>query len=324
MDIFHQKTDLNNGLTMQEIINELNKQDISADRKILYQDFELLRNYGLKIRTKKIGRSTIYKLESRRFELAEVKLLVDLIQSAKFITEGKSRELIRKLETLVSTHEAKQLHRHVVVAGRTKATNEAIYDSVDQIHTAINKDMQIKFQYYHWNRSKEKMLAHDGDFYRISPWELLWNNENYYLIGYDSSEEKIKHFRVDRMLNLTLCSEKRIGRTAFEKMNLPEYSKKLFGMFDGEEMSVILHCSNKMTDAIIDRFGEDTILIPVDNDHFRATVDVFWSQQFIGWLVGLGSRVKIIYPPKAVQEMKEEAKRLQESYSSDSLHLPFL
>ena len=172
----------------------------------------------------------------RQFELAELKLLVDAIQSSKFITEKMTNRLIGKLETLVSQHDAADLRRQVFVSGRIKTMNETVYYSVDTIYNAISQNKKIKFQYYQWNVKKEPELRHGGAYYHISPWGLLWDHENYYLIGYDSRAEQIRHYRVDKMLHILLSEEIREGKEEFQKIDMASYSKKSFGMF-GEKNS---------------------------------------------------------------------------------------
>lgn len=311
---FHEHTDDEHGVTVKEIIEFLNSYDILADRKTIYSDIEALRHSGLDIVSEKKGKNVYYSLAAREFELAEVKLLVDSVQAAKFISESKSRTLIKKLESLVSKYEAKQLSRQVIISGRVKAQNETVLYSVDSIHAAISNDVQIEFQYFQWNTKKEPELRHGGQWYHVSPWALLWDDEYYYMVGFDNESGKIKHYRVDKMLRITLTEEKREGREVFNEMNIPEYSKGLFGMFTGEEMPVTLLCTNDMVAAIIDRFGTEVPVVKVDDEHCRVTVTVTSSVQFIGWVVGLGKGVRIEKPQALVDQMKETVQRLSEQY----------
>ena len=172
----------------------------------------------------------------RDFEIAELKLLVDAVQSSKFITESKSNKLIKKIEGLASNNEAKSLHRQVYVANRIKTTNESVYYNVDDIQKAISENHKVSFQYFQWNPNKEKELRHNGMRYEISPWALTWDDENYYMVGYDSKEAKIKHYRVDKMLKIEIMADsKREGKALFKDMDMAVYSKKIFGMFGGVE-----------------------------------------------------------------------------------------
>lgn len=314
MKIMLEKTDDKHGLTRTEIELELERYGVSAERKSLYDDFEALRVFGIDVIAEKKGRSTYYYVGSRDFELAELKLLVDAVQSSKFITEKKSRELIKKLESFVSVHEAKELHRQVYVHGRIKTMNESIYYNVDEIYQAIGKNAQIRFQYYQWNVKKQMELRHDGAFYQISPWELMWDDENYYLVGYDGKANKIKHYRVDKMLKLSVTEDEREGREFFQQFDLAVYAKSHFGMFDGEEQTVKLECANHFAGVMIDRFGKDIHFHKVDDEHFSVNVDVAVSGQFLGWILALGDGVKIAGPESVVDRMRQEVERLRRQY----------
>lgn len=307
-----ERTDDEHGISVQEIISYLNDYDIDADRKTIYLDLDELRLFGYDIVKEQIGRNVYYRLASRDFELPELKLLVDSVQSAKFITERKSRQLIKKLEGLVSVHEAKKLHRQVIITGRVKAMNESIYYNVDKLHAAIGEDKQIRFHYFQWNVKKEQVLRRGGEWYRMSPWALLWDDENYYLVAYDAEAGKLKHFRVDKMTDIAAVDKRREGKEFVQ--DIAAYSKTLFGMYGGKEERVTILCRNDMAGAIIDRFGKDVSLIPQDSEHFTVSVNVTASGQFMGWIIGLGDGVKIISPPSVVEEMRKTAERLTEQY----------
>ena len=294
--IMQEQTDEEHYITMPEIMKELAKYDITADRKSIYNDLRDLSVLGIEVEGEPDGNRYHYHVVDRAFELPELKLLVDAIQSSKFITEKKSNALIKKLETLVSKYDAQKLQRQVFVSGRIKTMNESIYYTVDAIHNAISADKKIKFQYYQWNEKKEMELRHSGAWYHISPWGLSWNNENYYLVGYDSEEEKIKHFRVDKMLHIKLSKESREGNEHFKKLDMADYAKKSFGMFGGKERTVKLLVKNNLAGVIIDRFGKDVMMIPADNEHFTVSVDIHVSKQFLGWVFSLGENIKILGP----------------------------
>ncbi len=312
--IFMAETDEEHGLSCQELIQRLNEYEVTEDRKTLYLDLEELRYFGMDIVSEQTGRNVLYRLASREFELPELKLLVDSVQSAKFITERKSRELIAKLETLASRYEARKLHRQVLISGRVKTINESIYYNVDKLHTAIGEDRQIRFQYFQWNVKKEMELRHGGAWYQISPWALVWDDEYYYLIGYDPKGDKIKHYRVDKMLSISLLDEKREGREMFQTLDLPQYSRGLFGMFGGEETTVTLECENHMAAVMIDRFGKDVPMRPTDPSHFQVRIQVSASEHFLGWVVGLGGGVRIVAPQAMTDAMKALTERLQNQY----------
>ena len=311
--IFREQTDEEHMLTIAEIIEKLSAYDVSADRKTLYTDFEELRHFGLDIISQQIGRQHYYYLGAREFELPELKLLVDSVQSAKFITAQKSQKLIKKLEGLVSKYEATQLQRQVYITGRVKTMNESIYYNVDKLHAALSADAQIQFQYYQWNVKKEMELRRGGKLYQVSPWGLMWDDEYYYLVAYDAETDKIKHYRVDKMLRIQITDQKRAGKERYLSFNLPDYTKRIFGMFSGEETKVTLEADNSMAGVLIDRFGKDIMLIPQDGGRFRATVDVAISDQFLGWIVALGT-VKIVGPEAVVKKMQAKVSNLIADY----------
>lgn len=311
--IFREQTDEEHMLTIAEITEKLSAYDVSADRKTLYTDFEELRHFGLDIISQQIGRQHYYYLGAREFELPELKLLVDSVQSAKFITAQKSQKLIKKLEGLVSKYEATQLQRQVYITGRVKTMNESIYYNVDKLHAALSADAQIQFQYYQWNVKKEMELRRGGKLYQVSPWGLMWDDEYYYLVAYDAETDKIKHYRVDKMLRIQITDQKRAGKERYQSFNLPDYTKRIFGMFSGEETKVTLEAGNSMAGVLIDRFGKDIMLIPQDGGRFRATVDVAISDQFLGWIVALGT-VKIVGPEAVVKKMQAKVSNLIADY----------
>lgn len=311
--ILLEKTDADHYITMAQIINELDVYGVSAERKSLYDDIALLEEIGIKVELVK-GKG--YHIVKRHFDLPELKLLVDAIQSSKFITESRTNDIIKKLEGQVSEYEARQLQRQVYVRGRVKTMNEDVVNNVDILHSAIGDNHKIKFQYFNWNEKKQMILRHDGDYYNISPWALTWDDENYYLVAYDSANKEIRHYRVDKMVNLTETDEPREGKTHFERFNLADYAKQNFGMFNGEVTDVQLSFDNSMAGVIIDRFGSEAMIRP---DMERPGWSVVWvkvaiSIQFIGWIFSLGDKVIITKPDSVVDRAREEIKRLYQQY----------
>ncbi len=312
--IMLEKTDDNHGITMPEILKALEAYDVTAERKSIYNDFEAIRELGIDIVGESCGKSHVYRVVSRQFEIAELKLLVDAIQSSKFITEKKSHELIKKLESFASNHEAKQLQRQVYVSGRIKTMNESIYYNVDEIHAAIASNKKLKFQYFQWNIQKEMELKHDGEFYIISPWALCWDDENYYMIGHDEKEDIIKYFRVDKMVKSSCIDAPREGRDKFKEEDMVGYTQRRFGMFDGEEETVKILFENRFIGVVLDRFGKDIIIAPADEGHFTIRVKVAVSNQFFGWIFGLGEGVRILEPENVVNRMQEQVRKVFEQY----------
>ena len=314
MKILLEKTDETHSITMREILESLEAYGVIAERKSIYSDIENLRSYGLDIIGEKEDKAYSYRVVSRQFELAELKLLVDSIQAARFITAKKSNELIKKLEGLASKYEASQLQRQVYTAERIKTSNESIFYNVDNIHQAIASNVQISFQYFNWDVNKKQVLRKDGALYKVSPWALSWDDENYYLIAFDSVEDKIKHFRVDKMFRIKLLSDRREGKLSFQRFDMGAYAKKMFGMFSGEEETVKILCRNELAGVMIDRFGKDVMLVKVDAEHFYVNVKVAVSRQFLAWVIALGDGAKIIGPESVVLEVKKEIERLAMQY----------
>ncbi|WP_167957028.1 helix-turn-helix transcriptional regulator [Anaerosporobacter faecicola] len=309
-----EKTDETHSVTIQNMIEELGRYGIRAERKSLYNDIENLKLFGIDVIGIKENRTFNYHVGNRTFELAELKLLVDSVQSAKFITEKKSNELIKKIESFASEYERKQLHRQVYISERIKTENESIYYNVDQIHAAIGENMQITFQYFNWDVNKKQVLRKDGALYQVSPWALSWDDENYYLVAFDDKEDKIKHFRVDKMLHIEMTRDRRKGASVFRSFDMGAYAKKMFGMFDGEEEYVQIKCENYLAGVIIDRFGKDVAFIKTDADHFNVNVKVAVSRQFISWVMALGEGAKIIGPESVLEKINEEVTRMVRQY----------
>ncbi len=318
MKILLENTDDTHYITMSEMIEQLEAYGVSAERKSIYDDIECLRQYGMDIEGEKEGRTYCYHVLSRQFELPELKLLVDSVQSAKFITQKKTAELISKIEDLASKYEAKQLQRQVYVAERVKTDNEKIYLNVDAIHNAIALNHKIRFQYFQWNVKKEMELRRGGEYYEVSPWALSWDDENYYMIAYDSEAQIIKHYRVDKMIHIDEMDADREGKHCFERFDMSVYAKKTFAMYAGEEADVKMECENRLVGVMIDRFGKDAKIYPIDDGHFAIGVRVAVSMQFIHWVMALGG-AWIVAPDDVVARIKEEIRRLMDQYNNSDL-----
>lgn len=318
--IMLEKTDENHGLTIKEIIELLAGYDIKAERKTLYEDLEILQTYGLDIC--KTRSSTVkYYVGSRDFELPELKLLVDAIQSSKFITHKKSLSLISKLEGLVSHNEGEQLQRQVYVTNRVKTVNEKIYYNVDYIYNAISQNRQINFKYFKWDvdfggeKKIVKVERKDGKIYTVSPWALCWDDENYYLVAYDAEAEMIKHYRVDKMEYIELTDKERDGGKKFENFDIAKYTKGVFSMFGGEETNVDLSVDNELIGVIVDRFGSDIFIKKESDTTFQVSIKAMLSPQFYAWVFGLGNQVRIISPQRAVDEYKMRVEEVKSQYN---------
>ncbi len=299
-----ERSDETHPLTMKDLINALSAHGISAERKSIYNDIETLRELGLDICTVR-GKTTGYFIGSRDFELPELKMLVDAVRASKFITEKKSATLIKKLASLANVHDRKALNRAVFVSNRTKTENESIYYTVDAIHEAMENNLDITFRYFRWTHNKQKELRKDGERYEVSPWSLVWDDSNYYLIGYDSESEEIRHYRVDKMLDVKLSTTERRGEDEFKKYDISSYSSAVFGMFGGKPERVTLSCSNRVANVMLDRFGNDIAIIKDGSDRFRITVNIVPSPIFLGWVISFGGEVEIVSPEQVKTEMQK-------------------
>ena len=314
LDLFKSKTDEEHGVTTSDIIDYLAEHGIKAERKTVYADLNTLKEYGYEISKEKKDGNYYYTLLDRDFQLSELKLLVDAVQASKFISAKKSSELIKKIENLASVYQAKQLQRQVFVSNRIKTNYENVYYNVDELNLAINENRKIKFDYYEWNLSKEMVLRKNGHKNDISPWSLAWDDENYYLVAFDGNSGIIKHYRVDKMRKIEILDEARDGREEFEEFDAAKYAKKVFGMFTGDEQRVKIQFANKLIGVVIDRFGQDIMIIPKGVDQFVVNVNVKVSNMFLGWIIGLGDGAKILEPESVVDEVKQITERLKEQY----------
>lgn len=305
LKILTEQTDEQHPMPMAVLLEKLRAEEIGAERKSVYNDINCLIDFGVDIVFDSARNNGGYYLASRDFELPECKLLVDAVSASRFITKSKSEQLIRKIEKLASMHEAVQLQRQVYTSGQIKNENESIYYHVDAIHTAIHENRQISFPYLEWNLQKKLVPRKGGEPYRISPWSLMWNDENYYLIGYDAQAGMLKHFRVDKIGPIEMLKERREGEEVFRKCDLSAYSAKTFGMYGGEETIVTLGFPNALVGVVIDRFGKDIVIRKQPKDYFEVHVKVMVSRQFYGWLAGIGKEAKVISPESVREGYRE-------------------
>ncbi len=318
-DILLKQTDESHGLTTNELIEKLEARGISAERKSIYDDLRMLENFGCDICSTR-DKTTRYYIGSRDFELPELKLLVDAVQSSKFITEKKSRQLIKKVGSLASSYDASKLQRQVFVSNRVKTPNEKIYYAVDTIHQAISENKQITFCYYEWvfeNGKSEKIgkrARHDGRVYKVSPFSLAWDDENYYLVAFDSDSQAVRHYRVDKMDKVLLTEECRQGKDAFKDFDMASYSKSVFGMFGGESTDVCVKVKNHLVGVVADRFGKDVFVTSCGDEDFIFSAKVVLSPQFYGWLFALGDEAQLLSPESAVNSFKTYLNKAQAVY----------
>lgn len=313
LEIFFERTDEASGISIPCLIEVLEKDyGIHAERKSIYDDFAVLSELGFTIENIG-GKPPRYTLTNRIFELAELKMLTDAVESSKFITAKKSREIIKKLEFFAGESHAKELSRAVYVDDRVKTQNTSSIYTIDAIHTAINENLMIRFKYFDYNSKGEKAYRHGGAEYTVSPIALIWNDENYYLVCFDEGAGEKKHFRVDKMSSVTITDKKRSLEAVNVRFNPAQYSKKVFGMYGGKEELVTLECKEKLAGVVIDRFGSDVRLSKCI-DGFRVSVRVMLSPNFFGWVLSFGNDMKIVAPNSVVTRMRDVLREIAENY----------
>ena len=299
----HQHTDEQHPVSVTDILAFWQQHGIQAGRKSVYTDIELLQNAGMDIVCVKSSQNK-YFVGQRLFELPELKLLVDAVESSRFITEKKSTALIKKLGQLTSTAQAEQLNRRIYMGGTPKPENESIYYNVDTIHNAVQKKQQITFQYFEYTPKKEKILKHDGYKYRFSPYAMIWNRDCYYAVGWSEKHGKIAQFRVDRMTAVEPLEQAAVQTPDFDPA---EYVRKVFGMYPDDLCTAKLLCDNEVMRSVIDRFGENVRTETVDEQHFRATVEVAPSPPFFSWIFTFSGKIRIVSPAAVLEEMRDMA-----------------
>jgi predicted DNA-binding transcriptional regulator YafY len=299
----YERTDEQHPASVADILAFWQEHGIQAGRKSVYTDIELLQNAGMDIVCVKSSQNR-YFVGQRLFELPELKLLVDAVESSRFITEKKSTALIKKLGHLTSTAQAEQLNRRIYMGGTPKPENEGIYYNVDTIHNAVQKKQQITFRYFEYTPKKEKILKHDGYKYRFSPYAMIWNRDCYYAVGWSEKHGKIAQFRVDRMTAVEPLEQTAVQTPDFDPA---EYVRKVFGMYPDNLCTVELLCDNEVMRSVIDRFGENVQTETVDEQHFRATVEVAPSPPFFSWVFTFSGKIRIVSPAAVLEEMRDMA-----------------
>ena len=321
MKFFSEKTDDDYGVTVQDIIDYLAEYDIAAERKSIYSDIECLRDFGFDIVKSKVGKITLFSLVSRDFTTEELKLLIDAVQCSKFITLKKSRELIHKIERLTSENQAKELHRQVIVANRVKNSNEEIYRNIDSINRAINKKRKIGFYYTNWTVSRTgakklvKVRRHNGMRYMLSPKALTWDDENYYMIAYDKDADMLKHFRVDKMEDISVEDVRADSSKAVDKFDLAVYTKQVFGMYGGDTVNVRMRFDDGLIGVVVDRFSDKVFIQPHSDGTFTMSAEVMLSPQFYGWLFSFGDKARIVSPKVAKEGFCDYLRSVGELYN---------
>lgn len=309
LDYLLEKTDETHTVKVQEIIEHFeNYYKIPVEQKTVCSDLHLLDEYGYE--TQYDGRTRGWRIIVREFDTQELQLLIDSVQASRFITQKKAKELTDKLKAKASRFDRVLLERRCYVPNRVRSMNDKIFYSLDDLHIAIANDWQITFRYFYFTPKKER--AYYKKTYSASPYALLWSDNNYYLLAYESG--KMKHFRVDKMDGIDIVRTKREGKEVFKDMKLNERSLRMFSMFSGKVQKVKIRFSNHLANVVIDRFGRDVVMVPDDEKHFTIHTDIEVSPQFFGWLCGLGRGARILAPAEVVEEMGNYVKGIAEMY----------
>lgn len=300
------QTDEQHPMTLAEITDSMQQAGFPCCHKTIKNDIKQLLDSGVDVICNK-GRENQYFIGDRHFELPELKLLVDAVQASKFISTKKSKQLIKKLTAFASRYQAAELNRTLYTVKQIKPTNENIFITVDMLHTAINNGKQVHFKYYEYDQNKKKIYKHKRKIYEFSPYALLWNGDNYYVVGYSESHGKIIKFRVDRIATPELMELAAVPKP--DDFDIAFYAQKVFQMYDGPMREITLKCENGLMKSVIDRFGEDVETAVIDNDHFHANVSVCASPTFFGWVFGFGGKLEIIAPKDVIDEYTSLARR---------------
>ncbi len=302
LDYLQKNSHENHPVRASELISMLERQhNILCERKTVYSDIAALQEYGVDIISLP-GKNGGYYIASRSFELPELKLLIDAVQSSRYLTEKKSRELIEKLCQQCSVYDARLMRRDVLVSGRVKSMNETIYYNVDTIQDAIAENRQITFRYFDWGIDGKRRFREKEYF--ASPYGLCQDNENCYLLAH-SQRHGVTSYRIDRMLDIRMTDTPRTPCPELTGRALQEHAGRLFQMYSGDPVRVKLRFHRDLCNVVIDRFGSGTMLIPDGPEHFTFTAEVAVSPLFLSWVIGFGSKARILYPPSVVQQCRE-------------------
>lgn len=313
LQVLFRETDQNHPLSAPKLAERLRAMGVRAERKSIYEDIDVLRSKGFDV---VLSRGRGYYLRERPFQLAELKLLADAVQASRFIPEEESQELIRKLARQTSNMQARALQRQVYVVGKAKSLNQMIYGTIDSIYEAINQNRQISFRYFDYGPDRTKIFRRDGARYLASPFAMIRDNDNYYLVAYDEASAHLKHYRVDKMDRIVLERAARLGREVFERLEPARYADRHFGMFQGEEQMITLSCERWTAHVMIDRFGDQVMMIPEGEGRFQAVIRAVVSPQFFGWLFGLNGGAVIVSPEPVRKEMERQLAQMLRSYQA--------
>lgn len=311
--ILIEKTDENHPLTVADIIRELGFYNIKAERKTVYDDIKTLTDFGMDIVVSKQSHANSYYVGSLLFQQEELAILVDAVASSKFLTKKKSNELITKFQSLTNIYNRKKLKRDIYVGGRVKSFNEALYYNISSIQDAIFSEHQISFKYYKYNLKKQKQLKNSGEWYTVSPYHLIWENDNYYLICYCNKHEKICRYRVDKIAQV-FGSDEKCKELTEDENDFAKSLRSMYNMYGGTQEKITVEFDNSLIGVVIDRYGKDIGVHDATDRTFKVFLDVQISPTFWGWIFQFGNKAKIIAPQRVVKQAKCEINKLVQVY----------
>ena len=315
MQIFFEETDESHSLTMPEIIEALETYGVSAERKALYRDIERLREFGLDIE-KRHTKPTSYGLANRAFSSTELMFLADAVQSSRFLTKGKSEALTRSIKQLGSRHQVKDLTRRLHVEGRIRTQNESVYHNIDRIQQAIKAKRKVEFYYFKYDENKQRILQHGGDVYVETPVQLIYVDDNYYLMVFNDKHDDFAAYRVDRMCDLKTSDQKATRNERIANFDVTEYEARAFGMFSGETVLATLLVNADIMSSVVDRFGPDVNVTPADEaGKSHVNVHVMQAPTFYGWLAQFGTQIHIEKPASLAKGYAAYLKEIAETYT---------
>ncbi len=309
--VLMERSDVNHPITTEEIITALADYGYSCDRKAVYRYIESLREYGIEI--EKVGRG--YAVISREFEMHELKLLADAVQSSRFITVKKSRELIEKLGTLTSVYEAQMLNRSVHMLGTNKTDNERVFYTLDAVYEAMRTNKRVNFKYFRYLPDGTKEYRDGGAEYTVSPYAVVWDDEKYYIQAYHEKYDTISSFRLDLIEGARVSKQARLKQKEYESYNPNDREKAAFSQFGGTPSTVICEFHNSLAGAVFDHFGTDIRTSPADADFFRVSLSVIVSPRFLSWMFGFGDKARIVAPKNVIEQFKEQIESVSAMYN---------
>ena len=308
MEILRQDTDEHNQMTKAELCERLREYEITCDPRTLGKDIKLLNDQGFEVMCSFDGHERCYYIEDRSFSVPEIKILIDAVQASKFITEKKTNELIEKLAALGGSHRAEVLQNNIIYVNTRKHTNESIYYNVDIIDGAIYYNKKVKFKYFDINEEKQKVYRKNGEFYKVEPISLVYNEDNYYLVAYDPSSDLVRNYRIDRMNSVERVAEFVSKKVKEMRKGISDVAASEFKMFSGELRDVTLRFDSSILGAVYDKFGEDIKVEKFGRSKLATTVKVQVAPPFFGWVFQFGKLMSITEPDDLINQFNEMRK----------------